>query len=140
MSEHALPEEDRVRPSPGARHLWFALLGASGAWFIHFLACYLLLEVACVAGWQQRQFLGLNGVAAAVMLATLLCLPVAIVSGLVAWRALRQGANARDEAGNATSERTAYLGKAGLILSVLFCAVIVAETIPALVLRPCPFA
>lgn len=130
MSEQALPEEDRVRPSSEGRHLWFALLGAAIAWFIHFMACYLLLEVACVLGWQQQQLLGLNGVAAAIVLTTLVCLPLAVASGVVAWRAT---------ADRNSAEHATYLGQAGMMLSVLFVGIIVFETLPALVLPPCPF-
>jgi hypothetical protein len=136
MSEHALPEEDRVRPSPGARHLWFALLGAGAAWMVRFMAAYLLLEVACRAGWQQQRLLGLNGVAVAVLLTTIVCAPVAAASGAMAWRTLRRG---RAEATGDALERDSYIGGAGLFLSGLFLLAMLAETIPALVLAPCAY-
>jgi membrane protein implicated in regulation of membrane protease activity len=134
MSQHALPEEDRVRPAPGGARHWFALLGASVAWATHFMVCYLLIEAACAAGWQGRTLLGLNGVAAAVLLTTLLTLPVAIASALVARRVPRRGGEAADDD---AQETDAYLGRAGLLLGALFSLVIVAESIPALVLAPC---
>jgi hypothetical protein len=135
MSQRALPEEDRVRPALGGARHWFALLGASVAWATHFMVSYLLIEAACAAGWQQRAPLGLNGVAAAVLLTTLLTLPVAVASALVARRNLQRGAAA--EAGEDAADVDAYLGRAGLLLGALFSLVILAESIPALVLAPC---
>lgn len=134
MSAQSLPEEDRVRPGAGGRHLWFTLLGSAAAWSVHFLALYLLHEVACRSGWQNTTFVGINGIAAAVLLITLLALPVVAASALVARRVAR--AAAQDAA---IAERNTHLGRAGMILSAIFALAIVFATIPALVLPPCGY-
>jgi hypothetical protein len=133
MSERIIAEEDRVRPGAGELQLWFALLGGAAAWAVHFMAAYLLMEVACRAGWQQRGALGLNGAALALLGATLIALPVVVASGLVARRALRD-AQARSETKDGYR---AHLGQAGSVLALIFTLAIVAETVPALVLMPC---
>lgn len=151
MSAEPVAEEDRVRPAPGEPSLWFASLGAAVVWAVHFMAVYLLLEVACRAGWQQRQLLGLNGAAAAVLIAGLLALPMVIASGLVARRVLaasaqqlgqQRGEDERVEAAvdrdDDTEAYPRHLGLAGLVLAGIFFLAIVAETVPALVLGPCP--
>jgi hypothetical protein len=134
MSEQSVPKEDRVRPAPGEARLWFALLGSAAAWAVHFLAVYMLLEIACPAGWQTRALLGLNGAAAAVLLAGLAALPVVVASGLAARRAMREGPDDRGDGG----AYPRHLGLAGVVLAGIFFLAIVAETVPALFLGPCP--
>jgi hypothetical protein len=129
MSKQALAEEDRVASALGGWRPWFALLGASVAWAVHFMVSYLLIEAFC-ASWGRSVFSGLSGVTLAVLLTTLLTLPVAVASGLVAWRNEQASAEGPDEVG-------AYIGRAGMLLSCLFALVIVVETIPALTLAPC---
>lgn len=147
MSEQTFPEEDRVRPNPGEPSLWFALLGSAAAWAVHFMAVYLLLEVACRAGWQRWQLLGLNGASAAVVLAGLVALPVVVASGLAARRALARGSGRKGGAGphgavdaddDDTEAYPRHLGLAGVVLAGIFLLAIIAETAPALVLSPCP--
>jgi hypothetical protein len=133
MTEHAVPEEDRIRPDPATGHLWFGLLGAPIAWAVHFVICYGLIGVACVAGWSQFVLLGLNSVTALVALSTLLTLPAIIAAGLVARRALLQ---AREQDG-AVAERDVYMGRAGLMISGFFLLVVAFEGLIVFVWPPC---
>jgi hypothetical protein len=136
MAREALGPEDLVRTIPVAWRVWCALLGAPSAWALHFLAAYGLMEAGCAADWDQSNIIGLNGVAAAVLLATLLTIPALLATGLVAHSLLRR---AREETGrsNAATASDAHIGQAGLILSALFLVAVIFETVPVLVLQPC---
>ena len=119
--------EDLVRPVPVAWRVWVGLLGSASAWAAHFMVSYGLMEVGCAAGWDSVGIAGINGVAAAVLLATLLTVPAILASGLVAHRLSpggRDGANA-------------HVRQAGLVLSGMFLVAVLAETVPVFVLRSC---
>jgi hypothetical protein len=127
MARDAPGPEDLVRPVPVAWPVWIGLLGAPSAWAAHFMVCYGLMEVGCAAGWDGFVVAGLNGVAAAVLLATLLTAPAIVASGLVAHRLSPRG---RDGAND-------HVRQAGLFLSGLFLLAIIFETVSVLVLQPC---
>lgn len=118
--------EDLVRSVPIAWRVWFGLLGAPVAWTVHFMVCYGLMEVGCATGWDGHAVAGLNGVALAVLVATLLTVPAILAATLVAHRLspCARGGHA-------------HIRQAGLVLSGLFLLAILAETVPVLVLRPC---
>jgi hypothetical protein len=136
MARDALGPEDLVRTIPVAWRVWFGLLGAPGAWALHFLAAYGLMEAGCAASWHQSSIAGLNGVAAAVLLATILTIPALLAAGLVAHSLLRRARDDTDRS-DAAIASDAHIGQAGLILSALFLLAVIFETVPVLVLQPC---
>lgn len=136
MVERTPGPEDLVRPVPVAWRVWFGLLGAPAAWAAHFLAAYGLMEVGCAGGWEQRAISGLNGVAVAVLVVTLLTMPVIVGAGLVAHR-LSRGARDGAPRDGATANPQTHVGQAGLFLSGFFLLAIIFEATPALVLPPC---
>lgn len=133
MTDQTLPEEDRIRPDPAAGRLWFGLLGAPIAWAMHFAICYSLIGIACAAGWDRNQLLGLNSVAALVLLSTLAALPVALAALAVARRVGRH-AGQQDQA---QAERDRHMSRAGLLAGGFFLLALLFEALIALVVQPC---
>ena len=132
MTEHALPEEDRIKADPESAQLWFGLLGAPVAWAVHFMAAYLLMEAGCSAGLNGRTIVGLNAVTAGFIGATLLALLVTAVAGLAARRVA-----ARTEGDDDARERNSHLGRAGMLGAVFFAFVTLFEGAIVLVVPVC---
>jgi hypothetical protein len=117
---------------PADRTLWFGLLGAPVAWFVHFLAIWAIAEWGCLAGWGRFTILGLDTIAVLLAIATMLVLPIMAVASIIAWRNWRAGASEAER-----DSWRVYMGLGGGILGVLFGTLVVLETIPAFVLMPC---
>jgi hypothetical protein len=118
---------------PAGRALWFGLLGAPIAWFVHFLAIWAIAEWGCLAGWGRFAILGLDVVVALVGIAAILALPIVAAAAFTAWRNWRRaGASPTGR-----DSRSGFMGIGGIALGALFWTLIILETIPAFVLRPC---
>lgn len=99
--------------------LWFAALGSPIAWAVHLVVIYPLVPVACRAGGTLS-----------IWIVSFACAAIAVASGAVAFRH-------RNHRGGAEEERARFMARAGLAASVLFLAIIVAETVPVLFASPC---
>jgi hypothetical protein len=114
---------------PDARHLlalWTGLLLAPLAWLLNLSAAYALVPRACVTG---NHLLG--------HLVHLVCLLLALGGALVAWR-LWQAIGARwpqDEGGSAARSR--FMAATGVLTSLLFALVVVAQWIAGFMISPC---
>jgi hypothetical protein len=105
--------------------LWFAFLGPPVAWIVHIGARYPLVPTACSHDFP----LLLHFVTIATLAAT-------VGSGIAAgvlYRRSQRAASTKERA----VVRLRYMAVGGLLLSVLFSTVILAELVPALMQDPC---
>lgn len=106
-----------------SRREWIALLAGPSLWWGHFMAVYLLGEVACEVGWTGPALFGLTVLAWLVIAGTVASLAVLALAARMTWT-YRQ-----DHGG--------HLLGIGLALDALFAVAIVFTGIPAAVLPPC---
>jgi hypothetical protein len=115
--------------------LWFGLLAGAVAWTIHFLVAYAIAEFGCVSSFRDARFLGITGVAWGILALTVLTLILAVGGLLIARRSERL---LMAEFGEKEDEPEAFMAHVGWITSVVFVAIIVAQTLPVLYyLRSC---
>jgi hypothetical protein len=112
-----------------------ALFGAPVAWAVHIGARYPLVLLACHDGvWWP-----MHAVSVACVLASLGALALSIV----VWRRARaemesvQGESAADPALRRRLARLGFLGRAGVVTSLVFLFTIFTEIIPVLFYEPC---
>jgi hypothetical protein len=106
--------------------LWAAVLTGPTIWFLSLLSNFALAPWACTLGWKPALF----GV-------TLVALAITAVSGLLAWKLWRQaGLEMPGESGGAVAHERS-LALAGVLLSAMFFLVILAQSVPSLVLGAC---
>lgn len=106
--------------------VWFAVLGAPTAWIAHLAITYALVEPICSIGAPFGALLHLTTAAA---------LLVSLAAGAAAWWAWSHPSELAEDP--IARRRTRFLGAAGLVLSVLFALVIVAEALPVSLQDPC---
>lgn len=115
--------------------LWFGLFGGAVAWTIHLLAAYAIAEFGCVSSFREARFLGITGVAWGILALTVLTLILAVGGLLIARRSDRL---LREEILQKEDDPEAFMANVGWITSVVFVAIIVAQTLPVLYyLRSC---
>jgi cytochrome c biogenesis factor len=115
-----------VPDAPEIRALWAGLLLAPTAFLLNLELAYAVVPHACSS--QNRL---------PVHLVHLVCLAIALVGGAFALRSWRYcGETWPGEEGGPVS-RSRFMAGLGLLLSVLFALVIVAQWIPSFVLSPC---
>jgi hypothetical protein len=106
--------------------LWFAVLIPSTVWLISFLANFALAPWVCARGWKPALFV-----------VSVVSLAITAASGVLAWRLWRQvGTEMPGESGGAVAHARS-LGLAGVLLSAMFFVVILAQSIPNLMLGAC---
>jgi hypothetical protein len=126
--------EARVVPNPtqyfsqrkGLLTLWAGILLPPFAWFLHQQLSYISVLWACETG---RQFI--------LYIATLAMLLLALGGGLIArqtWQ--RLGRDEPDEAEGVLA-RSRFMAVAGVLSSVMFSLVILAQGIPSFILNAC---
>lgn len=119
-----MSSRDLRPPAHGKALLWFGWWGGAVAWTLHLLTAYAIAEFACVAGAGTRSVLGMSLVAWSLLIASgTSCL----LASLAVLAARRAQAFCRQRDGSATR---CYLANTGLMLSVLFLAIIVVQTVP----------
>lgn len=115
--------------------LWFGVLGGAVAWTIHLLAAYAIAEFGCVSAFRDARFLGITGVAWAILALSVVTFVLAVGALLIARRSQRLLlAEIREK----EDEPEEFMARVGFITSVVFVAIIVAQTVPVLYyLRSC---
>jgi hypothetical protein len=115
--------------------LWFGVFGGAVAWTIHMLLAYGIAEFGCVSSFRDARFLGITGVAWLILATSALTLVLAVAALLIARRSERlllADLRGRDD------DADEFMARVGLVTSVVFVAIIVAQTLPVLYyLRSC---
>lgn len=110
----------------GLLPLWFGLLGPPVIWAVRFGVSYALVPASC----SRESVWILQGV-------TLLALAGTVWAGLVAWRAWRTAEEGDRIDMGVVRLRTRFMGRVGVMESVLFFVVIVAEGLAIFFIHPC---
>ena len=106
--------------------LWLSVLAGPTIWFAGLLANFALAPWACTLNWK-----------AALFVVTLVSLAISAASGLLAWKLWREaGVEMPGEIGGAVAHERS-LALAGVLLSALFCIVIIAQAVPNIILAGC---
>ena len=109
-------------------------------WAVYFLGGYLLVEAACGIGfWANYAFLGLTVLGVVVVGLTLFALILTLVAAWAAYRDYRQIREWEDNASRQVPDegRQPFVAFTGLVMSLLFGALILLTGIPMFILRPC---
>lgn len=118
------PEKFETRR--GIALLWFGVLGGPVLWFTHQQVELVLVPWVC--GHAQTWIL--HAVTAA-------CLAGVFAAGAVAWKNRTENAPLDAPEVPASRSRSRFMGTVGLMASVLFALVIIAQEVPNLLLDPC---
>ena len=106
--------------------LWGGVLAGPLAWLLDLEASYVLTYWACSHGQPWVLYV-----------TTAVALLIATGGALAAWRGKLTVARPLGEAPGRMTDRRAFLSDSGLALSILFGVIILATTVPKLVLPPC---
>ena len=117
--------ENYFESSHGALMLWIGTLGAPTLWFVNQQINLVLVNWVCTSGavWILH-------------LVTGLCLAGGVATALLAWRNWRR---LRHEAPDEETPRSRshFMAAVGLMSSLFFGLVIIAQGIPSFVINPC---
>lgn len=108
--------------------VWFGMIGAPSVWALDLTVRYPLVEKACAAGADQTWLHVLSGV---FFVSCVLC-------GLICWldwRAVGVRVPAGEDPGPIS--RRQFAAAVGVLASVLFSLIIIAEALPGFFLDPC---
>lgn len=106
--------------------LWISILTGPIIWLISFQANFALVPWACI--FQGKL---------ALYLVTVFALLVCAASAITAWREWRAVGRELDFEGSGALPRTRMMALSGIVLSVSFSLVILAQAIPEVILREC---
>ncbi len=106
--------------------LWTGLLAGPIVWLISFEANFALAPWACVIQGK-----------AALYVVSIVALALTAAAGLLAWREWSQMGKEWPGDREAAISRTRIMAVGGVLLSVLFFLVILAQAIPELILKAC---
>lgn len=108
--------------------LWFGLLGGPAGWTAHLLLSYPLVPLACATGLR----LILHAV-------TLVTVGIIVAAAVVAWRSWqRLGApNGGGDGAELADRWQGFMALSGVLLSLLFLFVTLAEGLPVFFHDPC---
>jgi hypothetical protein len=129
MSDVMTLQSFQLHDQPGwsqDTRLWLGILGGPAAWLIHFNVNYLLAWVACASGsnfWLH--------------VTTALCIAITLAALLAS---LQTMGPAREEHGDYESResRRRFMGMTGVMSSMLFGLIIIAQAIAVVMVVPCP--
>ena len=114
-------------PADDSGLLWLGIFVGPVAWLAHFQVSYSLVPWVCK-----------NDGEVALHVVSLLCLLIAGVGGVLAWTRLRvAGARAPGAAGEALMARSRFMALLGLMSSVLFGLIILAQGLASFFISPC---
>ena len=106
--------------------LWTGILAGPVAWLLQFQIKYALVPWACASG---HVFV--------LHLVTFGGLAIAAAGGFVAWREWQRSGREWPKTTGGPQMRSRFMAVLGLLISVLFFIVILAQGIPIFVLNPC---
>jgi hypothetical protein len=106
--------------------LWTGLLAGPIVWLISFEANFALSSWACVTQGK-----------AALYAVSVLALLLSAGSGLLAWREWGELGKEPPGDGEGAMPRSRMMAMGGVLLSTLFCLVILAQAIPEVILKAC---
>ena len=132
------PQDNSPKEVPGdaatRRETMLLLLGTLAGptwWFVHQQVSGVLVWWICEKGRSVAWLHAATGV----------CLIGAAAAGVVAWgvwrRAAAQAAQEANDTRKTERQRAVFMGKLGVLLSVFFALVIIAQAIPNFLLDPC---
>jgi len=124
MTEHAQVRRTDV----SERALWFGVLAGPLAWLLHLGLSYPLVPLSCATEWG-----------AVFHLISLVTALAAVAAATVAWQSWQQ-LRAEGPEGTVQYGRQGFMALAGLLKSILFLAVILAQWLPVLFISPCNYA
>jgi hypothetical protein len=110
----------------GLLALWAGILLPPFAWFLDQQLSYLLVPWACVSG---RQFI--------LHLVTLTMLLLVVGSGFTAWHSWQRARHGGPDGAGGVEARSRFMAVGGLLSSIMFFLVIVAQGIPSFILNAC---
>ena len=126
--EGYLGSESEIEGSAARENLllWVAVLGSAVVWFIQMQTGYAMVTWACAAGktWP----LHLVGV---------LFLILAAIPGFIGWKIWSAAAVTATERKSAGAGRRRFMALLGIMLTILFFLLIVAQIIPGFFVDPC---
>lgn len=102
------------------------MLAAPIAWLLELQLHYMLVPWACLTG---EHFV--------LHLITIGALLIAALGGALAWQGWRQSGRVWPDGSGGVAPRSRFMAVMGLLLSLLFFFVILAQGIPIFVLNPC---
>lgn len=106
--------------------LWTGILIGPIAWLVSFEINFALAPWACVS--QQK---------AALYVVSLVALIISAGGGILAWREWKQLGSEWPGQGGGAIPRSRIMALSGMVLSAMFCLVIIAQAIPELILGAC---
>lgn len=110
---------------PGERALGFGLLGGPLAWLLQLAVSYPLVPLVCVVGWDM-----------VFHLVTLVTALLALAAGTVAWQSW-QWVREEPHDGVTRDARKRFMALSGVLFSVLFFVIILAQWLPVFFLSSC---
>jgi hypothetical protein len=111
---------------PNAMAQWAGVLGGPVAWLVQMECNYALVGWACATGHVV-----------VLHLVTLGGLLIAAAGGLTAWREWRRSGTQWPKGAGGPQTRSRFMAVLGLLTSLLFFFVILAQGIPSFILSPC---
>jgi hypothetical protein len=119
-------ENAGLKSTPELFAQWFGVLGAPLAWVADHGLSYSMTQHACSTG----KFFELK-------LVSLVMFAIAVLAVLFAWRNRVHGSGAASSDAAGALGRTNFMGLLGLMISLLFTTVILANAVPRFILGPC---
>ncbi len=113
-------------PKVSTTGLWMGILVAPLAWALDEGLSYVIDQHACSTG---KYYL--------VHLITAVCFLLAMSGLLVSWRQLRRVPSGANEDGGSPRDRSWFMARLGILMSVGFALVILAMAVPKVILSPC---
>jgi len=111
--------------TPGQIALWSGVLVGPAAWIAHQQIGYGLAAWVCATGHRSVLYL-----------LTLACLALVLAAAALAWRNGRRSEEGKPGEADDLS-RARFMSKLGLLSSLLFGLVIIAQAVPLILLFPC---
>ena len=109
-----------------ALSLWAGILAGPFAWFLQMQVSYALVPWACATGHLV-----------VLHLTTLGGMLIAAAGALIAWREWRRVGSEWPKGAGGPQMRSRFMAVLGLLISILFFLVILAQGIPSFILNPC---
>jgi hypothetical protein len=116
MSTSHVPQSERPHWA-----LWIGVLAGPILWFVQMEANFVLVRETCGTGRLNL----LRGITVASAI-------IAMLAAMLAWRNFRTSANAADNPG-----LRRFMGSLGILVSLLFALVILAQGLPTFFIDPC---